>query len=76
MTALAQGDRVRIQAPKEHQPVRPGTITAAFERQPGYVLCVEAEGYYRIQLDRAVHVDGVGAVTNDIWQRGWLRKLR
>lgn len=72
-------DRVQIRSPKDRQPL-PGSTGSYFEGQTGYVLEGPDDGYYRVKLDQPVriplHAGPDMVVTDDIWQREYLRKLR
>ena len=48
---------------------------AEFIGQTGYILG-EKGTMLRVRMDRPVHVEGVGEITSDLWERRFLRKLR
>lgn len=52
-----------------------------FSGQNGTIIDTERYGryeppYYRVQLDVAVEIPGVGRVTDDLWQGRYLATLR
>jgi len=51
-----------------------------FVGKTGEVVDVENYGgsggsYFRVLLDEPVYVEGVGEVTDDLWQDQWLRRV-
>lgn len=42
----------------------------------GTVIGSEKDGLYRVRLDKPVNVPGVGIVTDDLWSKDYLTKVR
>ena len=64
------GQRVRI-----HNPGTAGSINAHFHGKTGRIQHKDGN-QYRVKLDTAVHVPGVGHVTDDLWDGNLLKKIK
>jgi hypothetical protein len=47
-----------------------------FNGKFGTVLSSEKDGLYRVRLDKPVNVPGAGIVTDDLWSKDYLTKVR
>jgi hypothetical protein len=47
-----------------------------FVGKTGRIVAKEGPAFYRVELDRPVHIRGVGMVADDLWEGRLLRTIR
>lgn len=74
--SMEHGTRVRIHYPEWQR----GGLAKHFHGKTGTIIGTEKmkgePAHHRVRLDHPAHIEGIGAVHDDLWQRSYLKKER